>query len=392
MAQTNMDTEKALIVNNIELFRKINKSLDYYLEEILLLFPSFFFFQKDDIELVQICINLCKKLIKQTNDENLIKREENLKQKLLLFLYSIDESKNEIININDIINKDLKLEIDFLKEIRTKNKTIKNFENLLQNASNEMKLYIYREIAIIHFKNKNYNDCMDNLKNILNLEDINNIYKNRLILDCICTFLKKCKKENNQTENQIIEGTKNDINENYKLIKEKIKELNEIIKRPLQKNIYEEAFKLRDKIYDDLLQPDIIMLNSNSIKNISNNNYSLNNQYYILDKLSRDINKHIRIKSYVLNNDNLSKALNEKGEILIIQSDDYTFNGEIVYESKNGESEILKLDNLISITKNKKINYKIIILCFQNSNKIKDYFNNCPYVISFNYFNNLNLK
>ena len=239
-----------LIVNKIQSFRKLDEWSDIYLEEILLLFPSFFFLQKNNIEILKTCIDLCKILIKKTNEDKLVKREEYLKQKLLLFLYSIDESKNEIININDIINKDLKLEIDFLKEIRTKNKTIKNFENLLQNASNEMKLYIYREIAIIHFKNKNYNDCMKSLNMILKFESINNIYKNRIILDYIYTFIKKCIIEKNTEEN--------DINENYKSIREKIIKLNEIIKRPYQKNIYEEAFKLRDKICDDLIDPDIL--------------------------------------------------------------------------------------------------------------------------------------
>ena len=53
--------------------------------------------------------------------------------------------------------------------------------------------------------------------------------------------------------------------------------------------------------------------------------------------MKKDINKHIRIKSYILNAENLSKAFNDKGEILIIQSDDFTDNGEIVCESKNGK-------------------------------------------------------
>ena len=39
---------------------------------------------------------------------------------------------------------------------------------------------------------------------------------------------------------------------------------------------------------------------------------------FYISKLKKDINRHIRLKSYVLNNENLSKALNEKGEILII--------------------------------------------------------------------------
>ena len=233
---------------------------------------------------------------------------------------------------------------------------------------------------------------MKNLNIILKLESINNIYKNRIMLDYINIFIKKCEVENNQTENQLIEETKIDINENYKSINDKIIKLNEIIKRPYQKNLYEEAFRLRDKIYDDLLKPDIIMLNSNPLKTISKNNYSLNNQYYILNKLQKEINKHIRIKTYVLNIWNLTKALNEKGEILIIQSDDFTDNGEIVYESKNGESKILKLNNLINIIKDKNINYKLIILCFPNSYKIKESFNNFPYVISFDYSYNTNLN
>ena len=233
---------------------------------------------------------------------------------------------------------------------------------------------------------------MEIMQNILNFKFVNNIYKNRIILDYICVFIIKMKRDNDKMLNQIIENYKSNINENYKLIKNKIKELDELIKRPYQKDIYKDAINLKNKIYDDLLEPDIIMINSNPLKNDSNNIYSLNNQYYILDKLKKDINEHIRLKSYVLNNENLSKALNEKGEILIIQSDNFTDNGEIVCETKNGESKLLTMNNLINILENKKINYKVIILCFPNSCKIKKYFNNFPYVISFEYFNNLNLK
>ena len=112
--------------------------------------------------------------------------------------------------------------------------------------------------------------------------------------------------------NQIIENNKNNINENYKLIKDKIIEIDRIIKSPYQKDINRDAINLKNKIYADLLEPDIVMLNSNPIKNDSNNIYSLNNQYFLLDKLNKDINEHIRLKSYVLNYEHLSKALNEK--------------------------------------------------------------------------------
>ena len=233
---------------------------------------------------------------------------------------------------------------------------------------------------------------MKNLEKILNLKYINNIYKNRIILNFIYTFIKKFIKENGRMENQIIEGIENNVNENYKLIKEQIIAINEIIARPYQIDIYKEAFKLKYKIYNDLFEPNIVMLNSNPLKNISNNIYSLNNQYYILNKLKNDINEHIILKSYVLNEQNLIKSFNEKGEILIIQSDDFTKNGDLVCESQNGESQILEINSLIKILKNIELNYKIIILCFPNSYKIKDYFYNCPYIVSFEYFNNLNSK
>ena len=122
-------------------------------------------------------------------------REEYLKQKLLLFLYSIDESKSEILKIKDIINSDLELEINFLKETRNKEKKVENFFNLLQKASNELKFYIYREIAIIYFETENYFDLMKNLKNILRLKSINNIYENRINLDYIFIFIYKYKIE-----------------------------------------------------------------------------------------------------------------------------------------------------------------------------------------------------
>ena len=372
----------SIVINNIEFFIQLKEWSNDYLEEILLLFPSFFFLHKDNIELLQICIEFCKKLIIKTNEENLNKREENLKQKLLLFLYSLNKEKNEIININHIIDKDLELEIKFLEELRNKDKTINNFEKLLTNASDELKFYIYKEISIIFFKNNNYNGCMEILQKILNFNFIHDIYKNRIILDYLCVFILKMKKDN-------IENDKININENYKLIKNKIVELDEIIKRPYQKDIYRDAINLKNKIYEQLLEPDIIMLNSNPIKN---NIYSLNNQYVILNKLKKDINEHVRLKSYVLNYENLSKALNEKGEILIIQSDDFTDNGEIVCETKDGESKLLQMNNLLNILKNKRIDYKVLILCFLNSYKIKENFNNFPYVISFEHFNNLNHK
>ena len=107
------------------------------------------------------------------------------------------------------------------------------------------------------------------------------------------------------------------------------------MKKPLLKDLYYEAYNLRNQIYD-LLKPDIVMLNSNPLIKKSENVYFPNNQYYILSEL-KNIESNIRIKSNILNKENLKKALNGQGEILIIQSDPYE-EGYITLESKKGES------------------------------------------------------
>ena len=70
----------------------------------------------------------------------------------------------------------------------------------------------------------------------------------------------------------------------------------------------------------------------------------------------------------------MADALNENGEILIIQSDDFTKNGDIMCESEKGESYILSIKDFINNFTNKEIKYKIIILCFPNSYILKKYF------------------
>ena len=61
----------SLIINKIELIRNIPQiggSVDNYIENILILFPSYFFLKKDNSEIIQICINFCDKLIKKTQN------------------------------------------------------------------------------------------------------------------------------------------------------------------------------------------------------------------------------------------------------------------------------------------------------------------------------------
>ena len=92
-----------------------------------------------------------------------------------------------------------------------------------------------------------------------------------------------------------------------------------------------------------------------------------------------------------MNRENLEKALNGKGEILIIQSDDFIDDKKIICESDNCDSFILPFKDINRMIKTKNINYKIIILCFPNSSSLKINFDAnkiiYKYLISFNRLN-----
>ena len=376
----------SLIISKIDIFRKLNQvkeEIDVYLENILLLFPSYFFLERDNVNLLEKCIDFCNELITKTKIEYLKENEKKLKLRLLLFLYSINENKKDILEYNDV-EHELKVEIGFLREIRRKNIQIYKLNELIKrNISEEMNYYLYREIAIKYYKEGNYEKCLNYLKQNINSVDIYN--KQRAIIDYCYVFKNKFNRDNCDYSDYRIKSK-----DNFKLIKKQIKNLNMIMKDPLQKDIYFEAYKLRKKIYD-LLKPDIIMLNSNSLKNISLNIHPLNNQHYILKELHKNIHSHIRIKYNVLNNDNLNLAFNDSGEILIVQSDDFTEFGDIICESKKGESYIFsKIKEFFLNYKGKKLDYKIIILCFHNSSLLEKYFDNIDYqyLITFEYFDN----
>ena len=374
----------SFITKEISLIKVVKNEIVYYLEGILLLFPSYFFLEKDNIKILQFCIDNCQKLI----DKNINKRFEHLKIKLLLFLYSLDENKNEILNYldNPNIKTNIKDEIRFLQEIRNKNTNIENLRDILKHTSSgEMVFNIYYEIAINHFKKGNYNECLKNLKTIINFRTIN-IIKYRTIFDYCYTFIKKVNKEKEEKD------IKNNIlteKNNYKLIKEIIYYLNKVIQKPIYEKINYEANYIKREIYN-LIEPDIVMLNSNPLNYKSKKPYNLNNQYNILNELKKSIKSHIRIKSDILNKENLKESLNKKGEILIIQSDDFEENNDgIIGESEKGESFIISFKDLINMIEGNEINYKVIILCFPNSSSLKEYFdkNNISYkyLISFDY-------
>ena len=127
----------------------------------------------------------------------------------------------------------------------------------------------------------------------------------------------------------------------------------------------------------------------NPLKNKSHYIYYPNNQYYILNELKKNIKSYIRIKSGILNKENLNSALNEKGKILIIQSDDFTENGDFILENPKGKSNILRKKDFIQMIQNKKIKYQVIILCFPKSSKLIEELNNTvDCLVTFDNFDN----
>ena len=387
----------SFIINKIESFREsglLKNKIHNYLEAILLLFPSYFFLKKDNLEVLQNCIESTKKLIEKTGGEynkDAKEREEKLKNKLLLFLYSINESQTDILEVENI-EDDLKKELEYLEAMRkekfltaTENeKELKHLESLKQTFPVDINFYYYYELSKAYFIKGKYKDCQDNLNNALNCNYyLSDLIKNRINININQVFKRQLIEDKKGGKNQ---KAKDD---NYDLVKNQIKQLKQIMENPTEKHLYYEAYYLREDLYN-LLDPDIIMLSSNPLNIKPNKFYSSNNQYYILNELKNTINSHIRIKFDILNIDNLNSALKRKGEILIIQSDYFTKNVDIICESEIGKCIILSKEDFIEMFKKQKIEYKIIILAFPNSSLLIEDFNNSvdyQYLITFNTVN-----
>ena len=367
------------------------KDIEKYLIEILLLFPSALFLKKSCIDYIKKCYKFCDKL---KNEEE----RNKLKGKLSLFLYSI--------NGEELNKREEQEEKNLIDEIRESNENSleKRLDNLQKNKNFRINKKIYLinyEISKIYYSKSNYDSskkylmqaikCLEEyILNILKMDKIDEktfeIFKKiidkyytkklgiisveinylfRMIIDS-CYI---CKKENNNNNNKDME-----------LINEKISYINVILGKTSNNKLFNESYNLREELYN-LIEPDIIMLNSNPLKN----KYSLlcsgiyaypNNQYYILKKLEdkekeNNNNLYIKIKSYVLNEKNLHDTINKSGrKILIIQSDDFTENGDIVLETEKGQSKVLSNTDFIENYLPKKLNYQVLILCFKNSSKL----------------------
>jgi hypothetical protein len=167
---------------------------------------------------------------------------------------------------------------------------------------------------------------------------------------------------------------------------------NEVINNSDNQYIRKEAYDLKLKLYNKL-EPDILILNSNPLSSgvsvLHSGIYSyINNQYYLLQKLHEKIKLNIKIKSIVLNKKNLEDAFNKEGKLLIIQSDDYSKEGDIILESDIGKSQKLPNEQLKLELLPKIVKYKVVILCFINSYKLIELFKDkVEYLITFDKIN-----
>ena len=359
LLDTNIDIIKNLIFvdNNVE--------QKEYLYQILLMLPSIHISGKYTRNIISRSLGICKQL-KEEKNYTIMDSE----QRLNLFLLSIKENPT-IINTNQFFHLGDQGKIDLLfikglkhKDIESFKTSIKYIEKMNNKELSYLIPYAYYEIGCLYFLEKKYKLAKENLKKGL---EISKEYKDNFI--------------------------KYKIYIQYALIEETENILKKVINECENLNLIKEA---KNKLisFKKNLEPDIIMLNSNPF--IKKNNYSIlhnsiwayhNNQYYILQKINNDIKRDIRIKSIVLNETNLKEALQEKGKVLIIQSDDFDEDGEIMLENSLGEGEALSNNKLKYYIPNQ-LKYDVVILCFIKSKKLIEYFEDkVKYLITFDDIN-----
>ena len=374
LIEDNLEIIKILLNNNDSVFNE-------YLEQILIMLPSSFFLQKD----CKIIINKCIKISEELNLENSTKR-------LLLYLYSIEE--NPEINPEEFINTENELqgEAYFLKGLKNNHmqslkKALDNYDDLINKDKDKnridikkKKLFILYEISVLSYKEKYYEKAKLYLNKAKNIsKEIGNYF-----------FIDRCNIDLVLIMKKLSQGYFESVNLLKNIVNRKVK-TNDIHRQKLESYLVNEAYDLLTDLKKDL-EPDIIMLNSNPIRNYCSALHSgifayMNNQYYILKKLYEKIKYNIKIKSVVLNKENLVKSFDKEGKILIIQSDDFTENGELILESDIGDSQLLPIEELIKMIPIK-IKYKVVILCFINSSKLVKYFENkVEYLITFDSIN-----
>ena len=363
-----------------------NETMKEFLEQIIFLLPNLFI--KNTIELKIILVKF----------ENFVKKLKNFDKKNLLKnkLFSLCLYDNHELNFADLdeLDKEARAYAYFIKGIRINDNKLKypnqhtinkskknNFNGILKKQkdsfeeakkyfiNNTMKAYCYYQIGNLEYEQKHYKlaeTCFEEGKKLPGIgqfiKGLLNLRLAKLIIDNIPNKI-----DNKPKFNTIIKDLKDSEDGWFRI----------------------QAEELQKEIEKKLL-PDIVLLSSNPFikgKCLSTNTKiqaGFNNQYYLMDKINNrdDINTSLIIKYKVLNEDNLREAFSGKGKILIIQSDDFNKEGDILLESNIGESYSYSINNFNKIIK---INYDVLILCFVNSSKsIEILKNKVKYLITFN--------
>ena len=370
-----------LIERNTDIIKKIifedkNVETKEYLYQLLIMLPSAYIYEKNSKikNVISRCIYICDKL-KFSDECNLM----NSRQRLLLFLESLKENPTLNLDKFNLLGDEGKAELYFINGIKLHkqeffNKSINYYTKIYDKEVKNKKIYAIYEIASILFSEKKYKSAKEKFFEARKLAEEGSFIKNKIHIE----LAKIIEEEIINEKREIIEKKK-----------EYQKYLNYVINSGIN-HLSNEAMNLKEE-FDKKLEPDIVMVNSNPL--IKKDNYSVlhssiwakhNNQYYILNKISDKLARNLRIKSEVLNKDNLNKALNSKGKILIIQSDDFNEEGEIILESDCGEGEPLPKDELEQNMIPNKIMYDVVILCFIKSGRLIDLFKGkSKYLITF---------
>ena len=399
---------------NIETIFKLyseDEKIREYLEQIIIILPRLFMKKESELKnILKKCINIFDVLKNKLNSNNNNNYEDNMNDKniktiiekniLRLKLFSIILEDNNDINyknfdllgdggdkgmafayfiqglkITNIISKLPKYEITNKSKQNRFKDYIKKAKELFDNAkkyfiNNTMKSYCFYHLGNLEYEIKEYDNAEKYYISGKELEKTDEFIKGLLNLKLAKLIIENIhsKVSNKQKFEEVIQDIMN------------MKDIRFI-----------NAAKELQKEMEEKLLPDIVILSSNPLLRGENYNNELtnkikacpNNQYYLLDKIScrEDIKTNLIIKYNILNEDNLREAFSGKGRILIIQSDDYNEDGDILLESSIGKSYSLSKNYF---TKIKKINYDILILCFINSGKLIDNLQNkIKYLITF---------
>ena len=369
-----------LLEINIETIKDLyskNEKLKEYFEQILIIIPRLYI--NNETKLKEI-LNKCENILK-INDIN---KKNLLRISLLYNLLDIKKENNEKIfdDFDNLDKNDAKAYAYFINGVKLDsiiakypvqklinqeseakyNKLIEQCKIFFEKSNelfqnNNMKIHCYYHLGNLEFVKKNYNEAEKIYNEGKKLIKSNNSFIKGLLL------LKLAKTIKNNQDNEI------DKKEKFEGVIKEIQDMNDLM-------FSNEAKELQKEFKDKLL-PDIVLLSSNPF--ISEENFSLNsniiqashnNQYYLMDKLYKywqeNLNSGLIIKYNILNEENLREAFSGRGKVLIIQSDDFNENGDILLESNFGKSYSLSKNYFERINK---INYDILILCYINSGK-----------------------